>query len=252
MQASPILGRRRRQLELHPSLSTMGCVVVLPSLAEPLWVRTLSYPSQSACPTCLPSPTCPVTLTKFVRYSRCHWTKTICHSEREINHSKEKKQGRTAQDKPSIHECPPQRGCPDPPRRAGPPGAYVDTRIARHAYPVVVREGGHWPTGGCTGDCQRPRRAEGDCPRRRQPVPARRRLGHHCWTGHHTQVLSSCFPDRTRGLLRISHTGNIGNIYKFRRSSLLVCPTEGTFPEEHHPGDYSSLCRGETGRGEAL
>ena len=85
-QALSMLGRR---------LSTKGCVVSLPQLPEPMWARTLSYPTQSACPTCLPlkikmqikTPTCPVTLTK-----RCHRTSTICRSKIEVCHSNEKKQ----------------------------------------------------------------------------------------------------------------------------------------------------------------
>ena len=42
LRASSMLGGRRGQLELYPSLSTMGSVVVLSRLPEPLWVRTLS------------------------------------------------------------------------------------------------------------------------------------------------------------------------------------------------------------------
>ena len=41
--------------------------------------------------------------------------------------------------------------------------------------------------------------------------------------------------------LRFPHTGNMGNICKFSSGSLLFCPTEGTFPEKHRPGDYSSV-----------
>ena len=91
--------------------------------------------------------------------------------------SYEKKEGRTAQVKPSVHESPQQRGCPEPLRRAGAPGARVDTGFARHTYPVVaarktpqhadstdvapspagvaainpvvVTESQHGPTGGC-------------------------------------------------------------------------------------------------------
>ena len=54
--------------------------------------------------------------------------------------------------------------------------------------------------GGCADDCQLPGRAGEDWTLRRQPVPATRRLGHHCWTRHCTQVLSSCFPDGKRRL----------------------------------------------------
>ena len=68
---------------------------------------------------------------RAISAGRCHGQK-----RREIHHSKEKT--RHAQVKLSIHESPPQRGCPDPPRRAGTRAAYVDTSFARHAYPVAA------------------------------------------------------------------------------------------------------------------
>ena len=95
-----MLGRRRRQLDPPSLLSTTSCVMVLPSLLEPLWERTLSYPTQSACPTCLPfknqnadkntDKSCHAHHIRAISSGRCHWTKTICHSERGIYHSKEK------------------------------------------------------------------------------------------------------------------------------------------------------------------
>ena len=71
-----VVGRRRGQLELPSFLSAAGCLTVVLSLPGPLWVRTLLYPTHPASPTCLPfkirmcmkTPTCLVTLTKFVRH----------------------------------------------------------------------------------------------------------------------------------------------------------------------------------------
>ena len=99
--SSNMLGRR---------LSTMGCVASLAPMPEPLWVRTLSYPTQSACPTCLPlkiknskKNADMICHTKFVRCP----PKDVQGRARTDFRKKKEKQGRTAQVKPSIQEFPP-------------------------------------------------------------------------------------------------------------------------------------------------
>ena len=152
MLASSMLGGRRGQLERHPSFSTMGCVVVLSPLPEPLWVSTLSFPTQSACPTCLhfknklpfknTYTSCHAHQIHAISAGKCHWTK------RRIHHSKKKRQ-----DGSSVQ----QRGCPEPQRRAGVAG-HVLTQASHASRLLLWRPCTSWPRRGG----HRSRRCEGE------------------------------------------------------------------------------------------